>query len=80
MRVATNQRQPECEMGLVVGFDLDMTLVDSRPGIAVTLDALSAETGHAIDALDVFVITDSSMFSFCREAGWHRVVMTGTSA
>ena len=35
---------------LVVGFDLDMTLVDSRAGIAATLDALSAETGHAIDA------------------------------
>ena len=35
---------------MVVGFDLDMTLVDSRPGIAATLDALSAETGHAIDA------------------------------
>ena len=39
---------------LVVGFDLDMTLVDSRPGIATTLHALSAETGVAIDA-DVVV-------------------------
>jgi phosphoglycolate phosphatase len=35
---------------LVVGFDLDMTLIDSRPGIAATLDALSAETGVDIDA------------------------------
>jgi phosphoglycolate phosphatase len=35
---------------LVVGFDLDMTLIDSRPGIAASLDALSAETGVAIDA------------------------------
>ncbi len=35
---------------LVVGFDLDMTLVDSRPGIAATLRALSAETGVFIDA------------------------------
>jgi phosphoglycolate phosphatase-like HAD superfamily hydrolase len=35
---------------LVVGFDLDMTLIDSRPGIAATLEALSAETGVAIDA------------------------------
>ena len=34
---------------LVVGFDLDMTLVDSRPGIAATLRALSSETGRAID-------------------------------
>jgi phosphoglycolate phosphatase len=42
---------------LVVGFDLDMTLVDSRPGIVATLAALEAETGapvatdHMLDAL-----------------------------
>jgi phosphoglycolate phosphatase len=36
--------------GLVVGFDLDMTLVDSRPGIATTLRAITAETGVSIDA------------------------------
>ena len=35
---------------LVVGFDLDMTLIDSRPGIAAALDALSAETGVHIDS------------------------------
>lgn len=35
---------------LVVGFDLDMTLIDSRPGIAATLTALAAETGTPIDA------------------------------
>lgn len=34
---------------LVVGFDLDMTLVDSRPGIGATYRALSAETGTPID-------------------------------
>ncbi|WNF28672.1 HAD hydrolase-like protein [Streptomyces sp. C11-1] len=34
---------------LTVGFDLDMTLIDSRPGIAATYRALSAETGVAID-------------------------------
>ncbi len=34
---------------LVVGFDLDMTLVDSRPGLAATYRALSAQTGVAID-------------------------------
>jgi phosphoglycolate phosphatase len=33
---------------LVVGFDLDMTLVDSRPGIAATLAALAAETGAPV--------------------------------
>jgi phosphoglycolate phosphatase len=33
-----------------VGFDLDMTLLDSRPGIAATYDALAAETGVTIDS------------------------------
>jgi phosphoglycolate phosphatase len=35
---------------LVVGFDLDLTLVDSRLGIAATYRALSAATGVYIDA------------------------------
>ncbi len=34
---------------LVVGFDLDMTLVDSRPGIRASFEALTAETGVAVD-------------------------------
>jgi phosphoglycolate phosphatase len=33
-----------------VGFDLDMTLVDTRPGIAAAFRALSAQTGVAVDA------------------------------
>lgn len=35
---------------LTVGFDLDMTLVDSRPGIHVSLCALAEETQTFIDA------------------------------
>ena len=35
---------------LVVGFDLDMTLIDTRPGIAAVLDALAVETGVPIDS------------------------------
>jgi uncharacterized protein len=35
---------------LVVGFDLDMTLVDTRQGIAAVWDALAAETGAVIDS------------------------------
>ncbi|MEU5809455.1 HAD family hydrolase [Streptomyces sp. NPDC047718] len=35
---------------LTVGFDLDMTLIDSRPGIRAAYQALSAETGTFIDA------------------------------
>jgi pyridinium-3,5-biscarboxylic acid mononucleotide sulfurtransferase len=37
---------------LVVGFDLDMTLIDTRPGIAAVWEALAAETGTAIDSAD----------------------------
>ncbi|GAA0270456.1 HAD family hydrolase [Cryptosporangium japonicum] len=33
----------------VIGFDLDMTLIDSRPGIGAVYDALAAETGVHID-------------------------------
>ncbi len=42
----------------MVGFDLDMTLVDSRPGIAATLVALQAETGAPVagdDMLDALL-------------------------
>jgi phosphoglycolate phosphatase len=35
---------------LVIGFDLDMTLLDTRAGIAATLRELSARTGVPIDA------------------------------
>ena len=35
---------------LTVGFDLDMTLVDSRPGIRASMAALTEETGVLIDA------------------------------
>ncbi|MEU4778741.1 HAD family hydrolase [Micromonospora sp. NPDC023633] len=35
---------------LTVGFDLDMTLVDSRPGIADAFRALAARTGVHVDA------------------------------
>ncbi len=33
----------------VIGFDLDMTLIDSRPGIAATLRRIAEESGHVID-------------------------------
>ncbi|GAA2296369.1 HAD family hydrolase [Streptomyces violaceusniger] len=35
---------------LTVGFDLDMTLIDSRPGIKAAYEALSARTGTYIDS------------------------------
>lgn len=35
--------------GLVVGFDLDMTLIDPRPGVAAAMTALDIEVGAGID-------------------------------
>jgi uncharacterized protein len=40
----------EPEHRFVVGFDLDMTLADPRPGVVATFHAVTAETGIAIDA------------------------------
>jgi phosphoglycolate phosphatase-like HAD superfamily hydrolase len=34
---------------LVVGFDLDMTLIDSRPGVIASFEALNTKLGTAID-------------------------------
>ena len=38
---------------LVVGFDLDMTLIDSRPGVTASFNALNAELGSNIDAIAI---------------------------
>ena len=35
--------------GPVVGFDLDMTLIDTRPGFAACLRVLAEETGLGFD-------------------------------
>ncbi|MPY82121.1 MAG: HAD hydrolase-like protein [Actinophytocola sp.] len=37
-------------MGLCVGFDLDMTLIDPREGMIDAIDALSADAGVALDS------------------------------
>jgi phosphoglycolate phosphatase len=37
-------------MTAAVGFDLDMTLIDSRPGIKAAYQALTAQTGVYVDA------------------------------
>ncbi|GAA2140171.1 HAD family hydrolase [Kitasatospora kazusensis] len=37
-------------MSLTVGFDLDMTLLDTRPGIKAAWDELAAATGTRIDS------------------------------
>jgi uncharacterized protein len=41
------------DSSLVVGFDLDMTLIDTRPGFAATLAVIAEETGVALDVEDL---------------------------
>lgn len=48
MDAVTNDLAPATRP-LTVGFDLDMTLIDSRPGIKAVYDALVAESGIYID-------------------------------
>ena len=36
-------------MPLTVGFDLDMTLIDPRPGMAAVMNAVAAESGYPLD-------------------------------
>jgi phosphoglycolate phosphatase len=36
-------------VALTVGFDLDMTLIDARPGMVVAMDALAVESGLPLD-------------------------------
>ncbi len=36
-------------MPLTVGFDLDMTLIDPRPGMVAVMDAVAAESGYPLD-------------------------------
>ena len=47
---AQNSDQPTALPALTVGFDLDMTLIDSRPGIHAAMLALAERTGTYIDA------------------------------
>ncbi|MFC7306364.1 HAD family hydrolase [Streptomyces monticola] len=48
--MASRQHPGPAAAPFTVGFDLDMTLIDSRPGIKAAYQALSAETGTYIDA------------------------------
>lgn len=39
-------------MPITVGFDLDMTLIDPRPGMALAFDTLAEQTGLALDGAE----------------------------
>ncbi|MFH9723063.1 HAD family hydrolase [Streptomyces sp. NPDC017254] len=48
--MTTSATTPPRTPPLTVGFDLDLTLIDTRPGIKAAWEAFSAETGVPVDA------------------------------
>ncbi|MER8042035.1 haloacid dehalogenase-like hydrolase [Streptomyces sp. NPDC094032] len=51
MTTSTSPTDPQTPLSpLTVGFDLDLTLLDTRPGIKAAFEALTAATGVAVDA------------------------------
>lgn len=56
-------------MRLCVGFDLDMTLIDPRPGMVVAMDRLAEETGFAFDGERFAANLGPPLASVLREFG-----------
>ncbi|MER5964898.1 haloacid dehalogenase-like hydrolase [Streptomyces sp. NPDC002057] len=48
--LTTSETTPPPAAPPTVGFDLDLTLIDTRPGIKAAWEAFSAETGVPVDA------------------------------
>jgi len=56
-------------VSLTVGFDLDMTLIDPRPGMAAVMDAVAAETGYPLDGEDFAAHLGPPLDMVYRECG-----------
>ncbi|MFI9504029.1 HAD family hydrolase [Nocardia sp. NPDC052566] len=56
-------------MSWVVGFDLDLTLIDSRPGVARAIDRLAEEFGLAVNGDELAVKLGPPLADLLAEAG-----------
>ncbi|TCO58138.1 HAD family hydrolase [Actinocrispum wychmicini] len=56
-------------MTITVGFDLDMTLIDARPGVVVAMDALGEEFGIRLDGQYVVANMGPPLPDVFRELG-----------
>jgi phosphoglycolate phosphatase len=54
---------------LTVGFDLDMTLIDPRPGMAAVMDAVAAESGYPLDGAHFAANLGPPLDMIYRESG-----------
>lgn len=56
-------------MSVCVGFDLDMTLIDPRPGMVDVVDALAEETGIPLDSVGFADALGPPLYLALRAAG-----------
>jgi phosphoglycolate phosphatase len=56
-------------VSITVGFDLDMTLIDARPGVVLAMAALAEETGVAVDGEYVAAHMGPPLPTVMREMG-----------
>lgn len=62
-------------MALTVGFDLDMTLIDARPGVAAAIDQVGAEFGVALSGSDFASRLGPPLQDMFRDAGMDEAII-----
>ena len=62
-------------MALTVGFDLDMTLIDARPGVAAAIDQVGAEFGVPLDGSDFASRLGPPLQDMFRDAGMDEAII-----
>ena len=62
-------------MALTVGFDLDMTLIDARPGVAAAIDLVGGEFGVALDGSEFASHLGPPLQDMFRDAGMDEAII-----
>ena len=62
-------------MALTVGFDLDMTLIDARPGVAAAIDQVGVEFGVPLDGSDFASRLGPPLQDMFRDAGMAEAII-----
>ena len=62
-------------MALTVGFDLDMTLIDARPGVAAAIDLVNAEFGVGLEGSQFASRLGPPLQDMFRDAGMDEAII-----
>ena len=62
-------------MALTVGFDLDMTLIDARPGVAAAIDLVAAEFGVGLEGSEFASRLGPPLQDMFRDAGMDEAII-----